>query len=341
LAKAQDVGRTRYISLAARIIVAVVAIGWVLHRQDWAKLGPEFRRPSLWYFAALGLVAFTASQFIIAFRWWLLLRAQAIYIPAGATIRLHFLGLFYNNVMPGAVGGDLLKAWYVTKHTEKRLAGALSVFVDRFIGLVGLVFIAVFTYLLFLHSPLGGPTEAKPGGLGPWIEHNKNFILWVFIGIAAVLVVALVQPYGRARLRRALGRVLHRGVKLLLEAKDAALVYCRKPVTILWTMLLTFAAQCVVIVAFWLLGRNLGIGAGLAYYFFIFPVTWVVGALPISVAGLGVVEAGTIALFMHMTGAQEGDAFALVLCQRFIWVVASLPGAGVHLLGAHLPGDLC
>ncbi len=340
MSKAQDAGRTRYLSLAARIIVAAGAIGWVLHGQDWAKLGQVFQRLSLWYFA-VGLVAFVVSQFIIASRWWLLLRAQAIYIGAGATVRLHFLGLFYNNVMPGAVGGDLLKAWYVTKHTDKRLAGALSVFVDRFIGSVGLVFMAIFTYLLFLHSSLGGPTETKPGGVVLWLGQYENLILCVFVGIVAVLVVVFVQPYGRARLRQTLGRALHRGVGLLLEAKDAALVYCRKPVTILWTMLLTFAAQSVVIIAFWLLGRNLGINAGLMYYFFIFPVTWVVGALPISIAGLGVVEAPTVALFVHLTGAPAESALALALCQRLIWVVASLPGAGVHLLGAHLPGDLC
>lgn len=340
MAKAQDAGRTRYISLAARIVVAVVAIGWVLRGQDWAELGQVFRRLSLWYFV-LGLAGFTASQFIIAFRWWLLLRAQAIYIAGGATIRLHFLGLFYNNVMPGAVGGDLLKAWYVTKHTDKRLAGALSVFVDRFIGSVGLVLMAVVTYLLFIPRALGGQGEAARGGVGSWFRQHEQTILWVFIGILAVLVVALVQPYGRARLRRGLGQVLHRGVGLLREAKDAGLVYCHKPVTILWTMLLTFAAQSVVIVAFWLLGSNLGVNAGLTYYFFIFPVTWVVGALPISIAGLGVVEAPTVALFVHLAGAPAESALALALCQRLIWVVASLPGAGVHLLGAHLPGDLC
>lgn len=341
LSKAQDAGRTRYVSLAARILVAVVAIGWALHGQDWEKLGQVFRRLSLWFFA-LGLAVFIVNQLTIAFRWWLLLRAQGIHIAAGATVRLHFLGLFYNNVMPGAVGGDLLKAWYVTKHTDKRLAGALSVFVDRVIGSVGLVFMAVFTYLLFIHRPLGGPGEAEGGRAGSWLGQHKNLIFWVFIGIVVVLVVVLVQPYGRARLRRALGRALHRGVGLLLEAKDAALVYCCKPLTILWTMLLTFAAQSIMIVAFWLLGRNLGIDAGPTQYFFIFPVTWVVGALPISVAGLGVVEVTTVGLFVRMTGTPAENALALVLCQRFIWVVASLPGAAVHLLGAHLPGgDLC
>lgn len=339
MAKAQDAGRTRYVSLAARIVVAVVAIGWVFHGQDWAELGRVFQRLSLWYFA-LGLAAFAGTQLVIACRWWLLLRAQAIYIAIGATVRLHFFGLFYNNVMPGSVGGDLLKAWYVTKHTEKRLAGALSVVVDRVIGLIGLIFMAVFAYLLFARGSLGGPAQAKSGGVGPWLGQHKNLIFWIFIGIVAVLVIALVQPYGRARLRRTLGRAVHRGIDLLLEVKDAALVYCSKPLTVLGAMALTFVAQSVVIVAFWLLGRNLGIEAGLTHYFLIFPVTWVIGALPISVAGLGVVEAGTVELFVRLTGTPAENALALVLCQRLIWVVASLPGAAVHLLGTHLPGEL-
>jgi uncharacterized membrane protein YbhN (UPF0104 family) len=328
------------LSLIARIVVAVVAIGWVLHGQDWTALGQVFRRLSLWCFT-LSLVTYAATQAIIAFRWRLLLRAQSIYISMGATVRLHFLGLFYNNVMPGSVGGDLLKAWYVTKHTDKRLAGALSVFVDRAIGLVGLVFMAVVTYFLVAHGSLRGPAGSVSGGAGAWLGQHKNLILWIFVGIMAVLVILFVQPYGRARLTRALGQAFHRGVSLLLEVKDAALVYCFKPLTVLWAMLLTFVVQSAPIVTFWLLGRNLGIDVGLTQYFFIFPVMWVVGALPISVAGLGVVEAGTVGLFIHLTGAPRESALALVLCQRLIWVLASLPGGVVHLLGAHLPGELC
>jgi len=339
LAKAQDGGRTRHASLIARIGVAVIAIAWVFRGQDWAELGRVFQRLSLWYFA-LGLVAFAGTQLVIAFRWWLLLRAQAIHIAVVATIQLHFFGLFYNNVMPGSVGGDLLKAWYVTKHTEKRLAGALSVVVDRFIGLVGLIFMAVVAYFAVAHGSLGGSTQAKPGGPGSWLSQHANLIFWGVIGIVAVLVLVLMQSYGRAGLRQALGGAVHRGMDLLLRAKDAALVYCSKPLTVLWAMLLTFVAQSVVIVAFWLLGRNLGIEAGIMQYFLIFPVTWVAGALPISVAGLGVVEASTVVLFVRLTGTPEENALALVLCQRFIWIVASLPGAAIHLLGRHLPGEL-
>jgi uncharacterized membrane protein YbhN (UPF0104 family) len=114
------------VSLIARIAVATLAILWVLWGQDWRTLAEVFRNLSPWYFG-LSLIVFATAQVIIAVRWWLQLRAQSIHIEVWAAVRLFYLGLIYNNVMPGAVGGDLLKAWYVTKHTDRRLAGALSV----------------------------------------------------------------------------------------------------------------------------------------------------------------------------------------------------------------------
>jgi uncharacterized membrane protein YbhN (UPF0104 family) len=119
--------------------------------------------------------------------------------------------------------------------------------------------------------------------------------------------------------------------------KDAVVVYCSRPWTLLCALVMTLIAQSVVIVAFWLLGRNLGVEAGLRYYFVVFPIMWVVGAIPISIAGLGVTEAGTVELFVSLAGAAAAPVLALAFCQRFVWVIASLPGGLVHLLGAHLP----
>lgn len=335
--EAQEAGRTRHLSLIARIIVAVVAIAWVLHGQDWAELGRVLRRLSPWYFG-LSLATYIIGQVVIALRWWLLLRAQSIHIAIRTAVRLYFLGLYFNNLMPGSVGGDLLKAWYITKHTDKRLAGVLSVVVDRVIGLVGLILMAVFAYLLFVRGPLGGPApEAAPEQAG---GGYKNLVLWLGVGILAILVFVLVQPYGRARLRREAGRALHRGIGVLVEVRDAIGVYCSKPLTLLWATLLTFVAQSTVIVAFWLLGRNLGITAGLRYYFVIFPVMWVVGALPISVAGLGVLEAGIVGMFTRLAATPAEKALALAFCQRLVWILASLPGVGVHLFGGHLPRQI-
>jgi len=121
--------------------------------------------------------------------------------------------------------------------------------------------------------------------------------------------------------------------------KNAIFVYAGSPITILAAFMLTVSLQITVITSFWFLGKSLGITVDLKYYYVFFTLTWVLGALPFSIGGAVVVE-GTLAyLFIHFAGVEKEMAFALVMCQRLIWILASLPGAVIHLIGAHLPKD--
>ena len=335
--KAHNAGKKGYLSLIARIAVATAAILWLLHGQDWGKLAEVFHSLNLGYFG-LSLIVYALAQVVISVRWWLLLRAQSIHIDVLAAIRLFFLGLFYSNVMPGSVGGDLVKAWYVTKHTEKRLEGVLSVFLDRVIGLIGLILMAVLTYLICLQGHITALFKAKEGTAG-WFSQHPYAVLVTTAVVAVLLGISLAHPASRAAFARWAAIVRLRGISLLRRVRDAIAAYCARPWTLLAAIVLTLVGQTIVILAFWLLGRDLGINAGLAYYLFAFPVMWVVGAVPISIAGLGIVEAGTVGLFCRLTGAPAEQVLALAFCQRFIWILASLPGGLVHLLGAHLPRE--
>lgn len=92
-----------------------------------------------------GTTVFFISQGLLATRWLLLLRSQQIHISLFQAIKLTYLGLFYNNIMPGAVGGDILRAWYITRHCEEHshVEAAVSVFVDRLVALLGIILVAV------------------------------------------------------------------------------------------------------------------------------------------------------------------------------------------------------
>ncbi|MCK4602478.1 MAG: flippase-like domain-containing protein, partial [Phycisphaerae bacterium] len=78
---------------------------------------------------------FLVSMLIVTVRWWFMLRIQRIRIGLWESARLTFLGLFFNAVVPGTVGGDLVKAYYVSKHTPRKAAALVSTFVDRMMGL--------------------------------------------------------------------------------------------------------------------------------------------------------------------------------------------------------------
>jgi uncharacterized protein (TIRG00374 family) len=334
--------KSKNIFLFLRIAVVTAAIIWVLvfvFRGDtWSKLTSIFRQMNLGiYVATLGV--FFVGQVIVGFRWWLLLRTQSIFIDLAAAVRLNFLGWFYNNFMPGSVGGDLLRAWYITKHTEKRFEAALSVFVDRVVGLFSTLIIASFFYILFIRSQAEKVTFTGLGGSLESLLEYKWFVISIILILVVILCGMLLHRKGRILLQKTWFYIKIHSLRVFEKCKNAFIVYSGKPLTILAAFLLTVSLQITVITSFWFLGKSLGITVSLRYYYVFFTLTWVLGALPISVGGAGVVEGTLYFLFVNFAGVGEEMAFALIMCQRTIWMLASLPGAVIHLVGAHLPKD--
>ena len=81
----------------------------------------------------------------------------------------------------------------------------------------------------------------------------------------------------------------------------------------------------------------MGLEVPIKYYFVFFPIGWVLGALPISPAGAGVLEGGIVFLFTRVPGVTAEQALVLAMCQRVMFLLASLPGIVIHIMGAHLP----
>ena len=336
------VKRSKYVFLILRILVVVVgitwAVIWVSRGQRWSNLASIFLRMNLGIFAvALGI--FVIGQVMVGFRWWLLLRTQSIYINFWAAVRLHFLGLFYNNFMPSSVGGDLLRAWYVTKHTEKRFEAALSVFVDRAIGLLSTLVIALFFYLLFMQTQTDTVTFTGQSRFFAFLADYQRFLFYMLGALVIVFCLLLLHKRGRNLLRRAWSQIRINIATVFKKLKDAIYIYCSKPLVILEVFGLTVFLQILTITGFWFLGVNLGITASIKYYYVFFTLTWVLGAVPVSIGGAVVVEGLLAYLFIHFARVEAEAALALALCQRIVWMIASLPGAAIHLIGAHLPKD--
>jgi len=340
LTKGRKTGRFFLLLRIGVVVVGLIwAALWFSRHNLWGRLGQLFIEMNLLIFVSV-LVISAAGQLIIAFRWWLLLRSQSIVIGIAPAVRLHFLGLFYNNFMPSSVGGDLIRAWYVTHHTSKRLEAALSVFVDRLIGLASTLTIAGFFYFLFMRgrgAVLPVEQADSGGGFIGGIAAYWNVFIWVFVMAAGIFCVLLLHRQGRLVLSKAWASVRAHGVRIIGKMSNAVIIYWRSPWTILCVFALTVLMQLMVITGFWLLGRELGIEAELKYYYVFFTLTWVLGAIPVSIGGVVVVEVLLASLFINFAGVAEDSASALALCQRAAWMLISLPGAVIHVVGGHLP----
>jgi len=336
-------GKTKRILTILRICVAVIAIIFVIgicyrERED---LKTTFSALSPMIFL-LAVFIFIFANGIISLRWYGLLKAQKIDITFVSAMKIHFLGLFYNNIMISSVGGDMLRIWYIAQHTEKRLEAGLSVFVDRVIGLGTMCMMAVGFYFLFpvdniisQDANTTAQTEKTESAnrLMVMISDHKILIIGVITAIFAFLILLILIP----KTRRFILSHLANFASHHQRVKSAIVLYCKKPLVLLWSMFLTFIGQSTVVTGFWLIGRSMGIDASAKYYFVFFPVAWVIGALPISIGGIGVQEFGLAGLFAMLPQVTLEQGLALAFCHRIVFLLGSIPGILIHLMGAHLP----
>ena len=98
---------------------------------------------------ALGCILLALHLAII--RWNLLLRAQDIHIRFGTLWQLAFMANFANGFLPGGVGGDALRMYYIRGLAPGQSGHAvISIVADRFIGLAGLMLAGVVVIVAYL-----------------------------------------------------------------------------------------------------------------------------------------------------------------------------------------------
>lgn len=287
-----------------------------------------------------GVLVFVLAQLVFVLRWWILLKAQAINIPYIMAIKLHFIGLFYNNCLPGSVGGDLLRAGYVSTHTDKKVEAVLSVFFDRAIGLAGTIAMAAVFYWIIARSDQSFTMEiAQKTANGPAPTYLKPLLIAVIAVIAIVTAIFLATKLGRSKLLHVFKVIEDKGLALIKKAFMAFILYCKKPMVLIAAILLTVICQAMSILSIYLVCRGMQIKASMMYYFAFFPTSWVIGVIPISVGGAGIMEGTLNALFGKVATISSGHEAIPGLIQRVIFLTASLPGLLIHLKGYHLPSN--
>ena len=106
--------------------------------------------------ADLRLLALTLAVYVVIIlltfrRWQKLLEVQDVHLPFATVTRLGMIGLFFNPFLPGAVSGDFIKMAYIAQHTPgRRTEAAMTVMLDRVLGLFGLFIVAGVACLMCL-----------------------------------------------------------------------------------------------------------------------------------------------------------------------------------------------
>ncbi len=264
-----------------------------------------------WHYLGLAFAIFGPPLFLMAVRWRVLLRASGVEVPFSILVRLHYMAFFFNTFMPGGAGGDIIKAVYVTRHSEQKAEAATMVLIDRVVGLVGLLAIAGGVVLFDYRELHGIATQ---------------------VGAISLLLVVLFVLYFSASFRRLiryeaiLERLPRSDVLRKIDTALLSLLKNRRALVVAFA--LTVGLQIVEIAGVWLAGRALGLyKASFVHYVAFVPIGYLFNALPISFGGIGLMEGAYLKLFRDAGVATATQGFMLGVLARVIVVGWSLVGA--------------
>lgn len=274
-----------------------------------------------WQFTLVAMLLFFIATVFQAWRLQILINAQHLNLSFVASIRLTFIGLFFNTYLPGATGGDLVKIYYASKGNPGNRTEVITILLlDRFIGLFSLLTIPLL--LAFFFTDLIASTKVLQG------------LLVISAAIAvAIIVIAVVG----ARMDLDENRVMHwiehkvvfgSRIKRMFHTLHS---YRHQQSAIFKALFISFFLQFQMILVAVAISAatNPQQGTDLKMLVLI-PMGYMANSLPVTPGGLGVGEAALESLF-KLSGLQGGAE--VLLGWRLMMVIVGLLGLVFYLRG--------
>ncbi len=240
---------------------------------------------------------YIAGLFAASIRWKLLLDEK---FSLRRLFPLYLLGSFFSTFLPGLVGGDAVKAYYIYKETGKGTQALASVFMDRYIGFSTLMVVGMIVF------PFG-----REYFKGLWIEWLLPLIVLSFVVVSFLIF----------------GLRLGKKIKFLSDFYGYFHSYRKKPDLMVKTFLLSAVVQVLIIYAVYILAQGLGEHIPLRVLFIFVPIIVALSTLPVSISGIGVREASFVLLLSSIgIGADAAAAIS------FAWFLSISAGG---LLGLY------
>ncbi len=245
-----------------------------------------------------------ASTYLAAYRWRAISKLLVFKEKLSFYVNSYFKGAFFNQVLPSSIGGDAVRILDLTAKGYDKKDAFYGVFVDRIVGLVGLLVLNLLASIIFFGT------------------FERDFsILVILISTAGITGFAILFHLDKIKfLANYKGLDLfHRLARRLNKLyKNRNLLYKHIAISVivhLLSVLVLFA-----------LADSINIHMNFQTFLIAVPPVFLLTIVPISLAGWGIREGAMVGIFM-LVGADETKILAMSILYGLLLIIASFPGS--------------
>lgn len=303
-----------------KIFISLALIALAFYLVDFRQVMAQLRQVQPLYFVA-ALAFYMVAITVNGAKWHVLLRAQGVNVPFSAVLRFIFVGFFFNNFLPANVGGDVMRGFSLARYTDRAADAAVSVIVDRVIGLMAYMATAAIAAVIAVNFT--GRAELEQ-------------VEWVALVALAVLALGFGVLLSR-RLRMLISRIFQ--IRFLAplaplwgRVSDAFGAYRFRYAALVTAFGIALVGIACTTIVNWLLSQSMGGLMPLEAIFLFNPLIALVLMIPVSIGGIGVNQTA-YPFFYGLAGVPADHALAVSILMQAIALLGSLPGGVLWFLG--------
>ncbi len=300
--------------VAAVILVVIVRSGHL----DLKVLTSLF---TSWQSASVLLVLAALNFLLLTIRWFDLVNCTLSELSFFRSVKLNLIANFFNFVFPSSIGGDLVRGYYLAQdmHSQKMKA-ALSVVLDRVIGLYSLISLSAVTLLYLSFQKDVESLRVLTGST-----------LLLFLGYSFFLFL-IISGIGKRIAKMITWSVLQKPLNFLLSCHDYLQESMRNVPLFLRTFFAGIFSQLVVAVFFFQVGQYIGEPqVNFLDVLSVIPLGFLVMSVPIAPAGIGVGQVAFLFLIKQVTGVSSQFGPTAISAFQVALLIWSLFGGWFYL----------
>jgi len=274
---------------------------------DYKHIWQAIKGSDARYMTAAGVIFFMIN-FLIIWRWRILMKAVGLKAKSLSSMRWFFLSIFFNLAPISTVGSDVIRGLGIAQEVGHKPKVFASIVLDRLSGFAGIVILAALAFLF-----------------GHGIIRNKLVIVAIAMMtiISGIIVVMLFSHRVFSFSCRAFAQWPKVKESLMKLHYDIVLLKGKQRKG--WeSIIISIVAQIVLAIEFYLTARGMHQHIPLVYFIIFSPIVCVVTSLP-SIGGLGFREIGWVYL-LPLVGVSKEMAGGLSLVNSAFTIIAGLLG---------------
>jgi glycosyltransferase 2 family protein len=301
----------------AKILVSTTLVFIIFAREGFQDILRQLTSANLFWILA-AMIVFSVSNFLGSFQWFLLLKARGIKLPYLKVLSFYYVGLFFNNLLVGYIGGDAVRIYDVRKYTGDSSKAISTVVFDRFIGFVLLTTFALFG-ALFWQNMLQSQTVLLS-------------ILLIFISWVLFFLILFNETFARKvgfLLKHFLPEKFNVKLKEIYTNLNSFKDSKRLLINIFF---ISLCVQFLRIFVHYLAALSVGLHGQFKYFLIFIPIIALLASLPISIGGIGIRESGGLALFSNIPAFVPEMVVAMEFLAFLVGFISAMPGGVLFML---------